>query len=128
MTTYNTTPVGQFRNYALGLTVLFAALCAAGPSLLGFDVHSAFAFGLGDLPEDFVLSNFPWISHSEPDNALSIPTWAIHFSSVFEYLFAMNLVWQYADATENQKWKGLTWGMLPLHASGVCACTATSRA
>jgi Protein of unknown function (DUF2499) len=123
MTTYNKTPVGTFRNAAFGLTALFAALCAAGPTLLGFDVHSAFAFGLGDLPQDFVMSNLNWISHSEPDNALSIPTWAIHFSSVFEYLFAMNLVWQYADATENQKWKGLTWGMLPLHASGVCACT-----
>jgi hypothetical protein len=123
MTTSNTTPVGKFRNYAFGLTAVFAAICAAGTTLLGFDVHSAFAFGLGDLPSDFVMSNFNWISHSEPDNALSIPTWAIHFSSVFEYLFAMNLVWQYASATENQKWKGLTWGMLPLHASGVCACT-----
>ena len=61
--------------------------------------------------------------HSEPINALSIPTWAIHFSSVFEYLFAMDLIWKFADATSNEKWKGLTWGMLPLHASGIAACT-----
>jgi len=25
--------------------------------------------------------------------------------------------------TGNEKWKGLTWGMIPLHASGVAACT-----
>jgi hypothetical protein len=35
----------------------------------------------------------------------------------------MNLVWIFSEATENPKWKGLTWGMLPLHASGICACT-----
>lgn len=61
--------------------------------------------------------------HSEPINALSIPTWAIHFSSVFEFLFAMDIIWRFADTTNNEKWKGLTWGMLPLHASGICACT-----
>ena len=61
--------------------------------------------------------------HSEPINALSIPTWAIHFSSVFEFLFAMDVIWRFADTTNNEKWKGLTWGMLPLHASGICACT-----
>ena len=61
--------------------------------------------------------------HSEPVNALSIPTWAIHFSSVFEFLFAMDIIWNYAENTGNEKWKGLTWGMLPLHASGVAACT-----
>jgi len=61
--------------------------------------------------------------HSEPANALSIPTWAIHFSSVFEFLFAMDIIWKFAETTNNEKWKGLTWGMLPLHASGICACT-----
>lgn len=65
----------------------------------------------------------PWVTHSEPINALSIPTWAIHFSSVIEYLVAMNLVWKYSEVTGNERWKGLTWGMLPLHASGICACT-----
>eukprot|EP00959_Pyramimonas_sp_CCMP1952_P269271 5629329-Pyramimonas_sp.AAC.2 len=38
-------------------------------------------------------------------------------------LVAMGLVWQYADVCGNPKWKGLTWGMLPLHTSGICACT-----
>ena len=63
------------------------------------------------------------MAHSEPVNALSIPTWAIHFSSVFEFLFAMGVVWQFAEVTGNPKWRGLTWGMLPLHASGIAACT-----
>ncbi|EOD32289.1 hypothetical protein EMIHUDRAFT_72099, partial [Emiliania huxleyi CCMP1516] len=55
-------------------------------------------------------------------NALSIPTWAIHFSPR-RYLFAMGMVWQMAALSGNERWKGLTWGMLPLHASGVAACT-----
>ena len=63
------------------------------------------------------------VVHSEPENALSIPTWAIHFSSVFEWLFAMDLVWKFSENTGNEKWKGLTWGMFPLHASGIAACT-----
>jgi Protein of unknown function (DUF2499) len=33
------------------------------------------------------------------------------------------LIWQYSKVTNNPTWKGLTWGMLPLHASGICACT-----
>lgn len=63
------------------------------------------------------------VSHTEPVNALSIPTWAIHFSSVFEWLFAMNLVWKYSEVTGNEKWKGLTWSMILLNLSGLCACT-----
>ena len=35
----------------------------------------------------------------------------------------MSLIWDFAEATGNEKWKGLTWGMLPLHASGIAACT-----
>jgi hypothetical protein len=63
------------------------------------------------------------VVHSEPANALSIPTWAIHFSSVFEFLFAMDIIWNFAKNTGNEKWKGVTWAMLPLHASGIAACT-----
>lgn len=43
--------------------------------------------------------------------------------SVFEYIFAMNLVWKFAIVTGNSCWKGLTWGMLPMHASSICAVT-----
>lgn len=109
------------RNIGIGVGLAFAALCAVGPQI-PLDVHAPFLFGAGDLPSDMVLQ-FPWVVHSEPANALSIPTWAIHFSSVIEYLFAMGLIWEYSETTENPTWKGLTWGMLPLHASGVCACT-----
>lgn len=35
----------------------------------------------------------------------------------------MGLVWDFSKNTGNEKWKGLTWGMLPLHASGIAACT-----
>lgn len=35
----------------------------------------------------------------------------------------MDIIWKFAETTGNEKWKGLTWGMLPLHASGICACT-----
>mmetsp|Transcript_17503 Transcript_17503/g.34022 ORF Transcript_17503/g.34022 Transcript_17503/m.34022 type:complete len:568 (+) Transcript_17503:96-1799(+) len=101
--------------------ILFAVACALGTGL-GFQAHSPFLFGAGNLPEDTVIS-LPFVMHSEPVNALSIPTWAIHFSSVFEFLFAMDIIWKFASTTDNPKWKGLTWGMLPLHASGIAACT-----
>jgi hypothetical protein len=113
--------VGPPRVAALAIFGLFAAVCALGPSL-GAEAHSAFLFGIGDLSESAKFG-LPWVSHTEPINALTIPTWAIHFSSVLEYLIAMDLVWKFSEITKNDKWKGLTWGMLPLHASGICACT-----
>lgn len=61
--------------------------------------------------------------HMEPANALSFPTWVIHVSSLIEWLVAMGLVWKYSEVCQNERWKGLTWGMLPLHTSGICACT-----
>ncbi|KAI8556169.1 hypothetical protein RHMOL_Rhmol05G0230900 [Rhododendron molle] len=49
---------------------------------------------------------------NEPSNALSLPTWAIHVSSVVEWITAMALVWQYGDKSGNESWKGLSWGMI----------------
>ena len=115
------TPLNLSRGLALGCAGLFAVACTLGPGL-GFEAHSPFLLGLGDLSADATIA-LPWVQHSEPINALSIPTWAIHFSSVFEYLLAMKLVWDFSEAAENETWKGLTFGMLPLHASGICACT-----
>lgn len=57
-----------------------------------------------------------------PPNALSVPTWGVHVFSLVEWLVAMGLVWSYAETSANKGWRALTWGMLPLHASGVCAC------
>jgi len=116
------TPVGIPRLATIGSFGLFAAGCAFGPGTIGWEAHTGFMAGIGDLSTATVES-LPWVTHTEPINGLTIPTWAIHFSSVIEYLIAMDLVWKYAEVTNNEKWKGMTWGMLPLHASGVCACT-----
>ncbi|CAN0292458.1 unnamed protein product [Pylaiella littoralis] len=62
--------------------------------------------------------------HTEPGNALSFPTWMVHVSSLIEWLAAMTYIWsRFADVSGLQEWKGLTWGMLPLHTSGLIACT-----
>lgn len=59
----------------------------------------------------------------EPANALSLPTWAVHVSSVAEWVTAMALVWQYGERTGLKGWKGLSWGMVPLLGGAMCACT-----
>ncbi|KAG5563094.1 hypothetical protein RHGRI_005739 [Rhododendron griersonianum] len=59
---------------------------------------------------------------NEPSNALSLPTWAIHVSSVVEWITAMALVWQYGEKSGNESWKGLSWGMVPLLGGAFCAC------
>ncbi len=56
-------------------------------------------------------------------NALSIPTWMIHVSSVLEWIVAIILVWRYADVTGYRAWRSLSWGMLPSLISAMCACT-----
>mmetsp|Transcript_23120 Transcript_23120/g.54594 ORF Transcript_23120/g.54594 Transcript_23120/m.54594 type:complete len:553 (+) Transcript_23120:77-1735(+) len=121
-TSPNQTPAGTPRLAAFGLFGLFAAGCALGPGTIGWEAHTGFMAGIGDLSTATVES-LPWVTHTEPINGLSIPTWIIHFSSVIEYLIAMDLIWKYSEVTGNEKWKGMSWGMLPLHASGVCACT-----
>jgi len=49
-------------------------------------------------------------------------SWIIHISSLVEFLVAMGFAWRWADLVENPRWKGLTWGLLPLHSSGITAC------
>ena len=61
--------------------------------------------------------------HPEPANALSLPTWAVHSSSLLEWLLAMKLIWEHAETSGNPRWKGLPWAMIPSHTSGICACT-----
>jgi hypothetical protein len=114
--------IGAPRAAALLTFVACAALAALGTTVLGAEAHTGFLLGVGDLSPEAAMA-LPWVSHTEPVNALTIPTWFIHFSSVLEFLVAMELVWKFSEATDNEKWKGLTWGMLPLHASGICACT-----
>ncbi|TAD73920.1 MAG: DUF2499 domain-containing protein [Oscillatoriales cyanobacterium] len=56
-------------------------------------------------------------------NALSIPTWMVHVSSVLEWIAAIALIWQYGDLVGNPRWRALSWGMLPSLVSAMCACT-----
>ncbi|CAE8607512.1 unnamed protein product, partial [Polarella glacialis] len=73
----------------------------------------------------FVLSLPTWFgaAHPEPANALSLPTWVIHCSSIIEWLYAQDLLWEYGRRSGNLGWKRLSLGMVPLHTSGLCACT-----
>lgn len=50
-------------------------------------------------------------------------SWIIHISSLVEFLVAMGFAWRWGDIVQNPKWKGLTWGLIPLHSSGITACT-----
>lgn len=110
------------RNGALALFALLVGVGAAGIPVLGLQAHDPFLLGVGALPES-ALAASPLALHAEPANALSIPTWAIHSSSVIEWLVAMSAMWTWAEVSGNEKWKGFVWAMLPLHASGVAACT-----
>jgi len=56
-------------------------------------------------------------------NALSIPTWMIHISSVIEWIAAIWVIWVYAEAVNVSAWKGLAIAMLPSLVSAMCACT-----
>ena len=62
------------------------------------------------------------LGFAEPANALSLPTWVIHVSSLLEWLVAMGLVWRLGIASGNRAWQSLTWCMIPSHTSGICAC------
>jgi chromate transport protein ChrA len=56
-------------------------------------------------------------------NALSIPTWIIHISSVIEWIAAIWLIWIYSDVSQNPAWRTLSLAMLPALISAMCACT-----
>ncbi|MDY6941288.1 MAG: DUF2499 domain-containing protein [Cyanobacteriota bacterium] len=56
-------------------------------------------------------------------NALSIPTWIIHVSSVIEWIAAMWLIWIYSEVTQNRAWRSLSLAMIPALVSAMCACT-----
>ena len=97
------------------LLTVGATWAAAGGAL---GEHTAYLGGIGNLPEGMWTLGF----FDEPSNALSLPTWVIHVSSLLEWLVAMGLVWRLGTVSGNEKWKGLTWAMIPSHSSGVCAC------
>ena len=114
-------------NMGCYMAVIYSAICfvfvALGTTVFAYEEHSQLLGGFGNIPSDWT-AHLPWKRHDEPVNALSIPTWMVHFSSVFEYLFAMNLIWRYSNTSSgNSTFKGLTWAMLPLHGSSICAVT-----
>jgi peptidoglycan/LPS O-acetylase OafA/YrhL len=56
-------------------------------------------------------------------NALSLPTWIIHISSVLEWMAAIWFVWLFAMVTQRPVWRWLAIGMLPSLISAMSACT-----
>ena len=99
-----------------------AALVAGAPAGLieGFTAHTPFLAGVGDVPAAAAAAAAAgW--HVEPANALSVPCWVIHWTSLVEFLVAMGFAWRYADVSGKPRWRGLTWGMIPSHSSGASA-------
>ena len=76
---------------------------------------AAGAFALSDL-------SLGMPPHSEPSNALSLPTWAVHVSSVTEWCLAMRLVRCHAESSGNDAWRLLAVAMTPFLASAFAAC------
>jgi Protein of unknown function (DUF3593)/Protein of unknown function (DUF2499) len=116
----------------VGSTVL-ALATAIVPALSNPAVHTPYLGGFMDLPSTATAAGVGgtldapgWLllswANPEPDNALSVATWIIHISSLVEFLVAMGFAWRWGDVTGNPTWKGLTWGLLPLHSSGITAC------
>jgi Protein of unknown function (DUF3593)/Protein of unknown function (DUF2499) len=103
------------------LLTLVALMTAVVPALLGPESHTPYLNGFLDLTQDYWTG---WGAHLEPDNALTIGTWIIHISSLVEFLVAMGFVWRWSDVVQNPTWKSLTWGLIPLHTSGIIACTS----
>ena len=112
-------PVLKIIAGAAAVTIV-ATWAAAGGEL---GAHTAYLGGIGNLPDGLWTLGFP-----EPANALSMPTWVIHVASLLEWLVAMGLVWRIGSVSGNPKWKGLTWGMIPSHSSGVVACVYVATA
>ena len=106
--------------WLVGVSTLFAVGTAFIPAMSQPLIHTKYLNGCLDLPIPF--ENFG--AHIEPDNALTVATWIIHVSSLVEFLVAMGFCWKWADLVKNPTWKGLTWGLLPLHSSGITACVS----
>ena len=106
-----------------GLTLLVVG-AAALVSSSSPDAIAATKDSIVDVADGSVVSSLiASAKHGEPDNALSLPTWVIHTSSLIEWLVAMSLIWNYADVKKRPSYKGMTWGMVTSHASGLAACT-----
>jgi len=111
-----------FQRYKFSVFLLFPTVIV----LLNYWKDSGIISTLFASSSSLSSSSLPFLStiiHKEPLNALSLPTWIIHTSSLLEWLAAMQLIWDHAKVSNNPRWKGLTWAMIPSHTSGICACT-----
>jgi len=99
------------------ILTLIASVTAFWPGLTGAEIHTPYLNGFMDIPKEYVF----W-GNEDPENSLSVACWIIHISSIVEFLVAMGFAWRWADVSNNPKWKGLTWGLIPLHSSGITAC------
>ena len=107
----------------VGLTTV-VAITALVPAISDPLIHTPYLGGFMDLPSSIASVQTTYLgANMEPDNALTIATWIIHVSSLVEFLVAMGFAWRWATIVDNPTWKGLTWGLLPLHSSGITACT-----
>ena len=115
--------LGGALTFLASLTALYPAVATTGGAL----VHTPYLNGFLDVPPASSIVLPPWWTtpppHPEPENALTVATWIIHISSLVEFLVAMGYCWRWAEVSGNPKWKGLTWGLIPLHTSGITACT-----
>jgi len=100
-------------------SITLATATVLVPAFSNPSVHTPYLGAFMDLP--FSMERFG--ANAEPANALTIATWIIHISSLVEFLVAMGFCWRWGDIVRNPTWKGLTWGLLPLHSSGICAVT-----
>lgn len=66
---------------------------------------------------------FGGVDSIEPMNALSLPTWMVHTSSILEWMIAMEMIFNYSNYTGNPRWKGMTVAMILSQCSGLSACT-----
>ena len=111
------TSYGPMTWLVAGLTAV-AGATAIVPALSNPSVHTPYLGGFLDLPFSLISIG----ANPEPENALTVACWIIHVSSLVEFLVAMGFAWRWADVVSNPRWKGLTWGLLPLHSSGITAC------
>jgi len=119
--TRSSASAGGLLRWSAAASVTTIAVVGGAAALSGgteaADTTATAAASLGEAASLFLFR------HAEPDNALSLPTWVIHISSLIEWLVAMELIWEYAEVSGNKQYKALTWAMVPCHASGIAACT-----
>ena len=94
-----------------------AVIPAIGGNL---NAHSPYISGLLDFPSSLLSS---LSLYDPPDNGLSILTWTIHLMSLIEFLSIMGFIYDRGTITRNRGWTELAICLVPLHASGLAACT-----